>query len=89
MEEVGNDLSAGAEELVLESAPQMAQEVAAEEELVATEGNSQQSAVDSENAGVGVADGVGTGETPFSSLSSTPFDDSFSLPNSLCLSVIL
>ncbi|KAG0504495.1 hypothetical protein M758_4G192300 [Ceratodon purpureus] len=54
MEEVGNDLSATAGELVLESAPQMATELAAEEQATA------QPVVDGENAGAGVADGVGT-----------------------------
>jgi hypothetical protein len=62
MEEVGNDLSAGAGELVLESAPQMANEVAAEE-LASAVGAEQPGVVtDSQNAGAGVADGVGNGE---------------------------
>jgi len=63
MEEVGNDLSAGADDLVLEGAPpmaeQVAKEVAAEQLALAVAGEG--GAMELENAGAGVADDVGTG----------------------------
>ena len=61
MEEVGSGLAAGAGELVLESAPQMAEQVAAEELALAVD-QVVQGVLQSDNAGAGVADGVPSGE---------------------------
>lgn len=66
--EVGNGLSAGANDLVLESAPQMAQELAKdlalEKSALAVAKDDATLPASLENPGAGIADGVGTGTHP-------------------------